>query len=285
MILSSSRSTTVRLMILRERLEAFVQHDERINLIAKSNRGIVAALNEGIEMARGEYIARIDADDLCNNDRLAIQVSVMDRNPQLVALGSNLDAIIDQTAQSDAVHFRCRFPMRRSMLSILRADRASTTQALCCAQTNSDVSVALSSEGFCPAEDLDLWIRLAEVGEVADLAEPLLIRRLTLDGDCRPARWREQESIIRRVLIDAWERRDLAGEPVFPRVPPFSRAARYRQWSWFAVQDHQLPLANEYAKRALIQEPQTWRSWYTLSRSLFVSVRTALAGHMTAPHT
>ncbi|NIN35662.1 MAG: glycosyltransferase, partial [Gammaproteobacteria bacterium] len=38
--------------------------DSRIRLISRENRGLIATLNEGLELARGKYIARMDADDI-----------------------------------------------------------------------------------------------------------------------------------------------------------------------------------------------------------------------------
>jgi len=54
------------------------------------NMGRVIALNIGTSIARGKFIALLDADDVNAPDRFARQISVLENNPEIVALGSNL---------------------------------------------------------------------------------------------------------------------------------------------------------------------------------------------------
>ncbi|GMQ26642.1 hypothetical protein Aoki45_33250 [Algoriphagus sp. oki45] len=63
--------------------------DPRINLITrKTNKGYVSGLNEGIQMARGEFIARMDADDYSFPTRLEEQVKFLKENPDCGIVGS-----------------------------------------------------------------------------------------------------------------------------------------------------------------------------------------------------
>jgi glycosyltransferase involved in cell wall biosynthesis len=55
----------------------------------KSRKGIAYSLNRGIKHARGELVARMDADDLCEPDRLERQTSIFKSNPSLILCGSN----------------------------------------------------------------------------------------------------------------------------------------------------------------------------------------------------
>jgi GT2 family glycosyltransferase len=64
-------------------------HDSRIILLRNEhNRGLPSALNRGLSAARGEYVARIDADDLCEPQRLARQIEHMRAHPDIVILGT-----------------------------------------------------------------------------------------------------------------------------------------------------------------------------------------------------
>lgn len=64
-------------------------NDPRICLIHNDrNLGVVASLNRGLELARGEFIARMDADDISRPERLAVQVDFMDTNRQVGVCGS-----------------------------------------------------------------------------------------------------------------------------------------------------------------------------------------------------
>ncbi|MEE9339089.1 MAG: glycosyltransferase [Methylococcaceae bacterium] len=63
--------------------------DPRIRLLSnKNNIGLVASLNSGIDAARGRYIARMDADDICRLDRLEKQIGFLDSRPEYGLVGS-----------------------------------------------------------------------------------------------------------------------------------------------------------------------------------------------------
>ncbi len=64
-------------------------NDSRIKLLRQENRGLAFALNEGIKKARGKYIARMDADDICLPDRFQKQFDFLEHNPDYVVVGSN----------------------------------------------------------------------------------------------------------------------------------------------------------------------------------------------------
>jgi len=67
----------------------FSAADPRFRLLCLPHRGIVAALNDGVDACRGHYVARMDADDVCHPERLAAQRDAMERHPE-VALASCL---------------------------------------------------------------------------------------------------------------------------------------------------------------------------------------------------
>ena len=63
--------------------------DPRVRLISNArNLGLASSLNRGVGAARGEFIARLDADDIAMPDRLARQLAFMDANPHVALLGS-----------------------------------------------------------------------------------------------------------------------------------------------------------------------------------------------------
>lgn len=71
-----------------EIIEKYKAQDERIVLISRENRGLIASLNEGIEKARGKYIARMDADDISLPTRFEEQIRFMKENSSLGVCGS-----------------------------------------------------------------------------------------------------------------------------------------------------------------------------------------------------
>ena len=68
----------------------FAERDARFTVVSKPHRGLVAALNTGIEHCRAAIVARMDADDLMHRHRLVAQLHLLDVEPQLVAVGCHV---------------------------------------------------------------------------------------------------------------------------------------------------------------------------------------------------
>lgn len=132
--------------------------DPRIRILANAkNLGLVESLNRGLTDARGIFIARLDADDLCRQDRLAQQIQFLRGNPAVPLIGSDA-RLIDANGRwcgrwrtggsADLVRWDCGFrtPFAHSS-AMFRRD------------------VILNRFGGyrnCRAcEDLDLWGRVA----------------------------------------------------------------------------------------------------------------------------
>lgn len=75
-----------------EVLGDYESRDPRVRVIRKPNGGQVSALNLGISQARGDYIARLDADDMMYPTRLEKQVAFLDAHPSVGLVGSQVDA-------------------------------------------------------------------------------------------------------------------------------------------------------------------------------------------------
>jgi len=76
-----------------EVLDRFEQNDERIRLVHQENRGLLTSTNRGLDMARGEYIARMDGDDINHPERFERQVAFLEDNPEIGILGTQADKI------------------------------------------------------------------------------------------------------------------------------------------------------------------------------------------------
>ena len=69
----------------------FAQLDARVRPIHKAeNQGLVSALNLGLDLARGEYIARMDADDISLPERLEKQITYLRVHPEVGVIGSRI---------------------------------------------------------------------------------------------------------------------------------------------------------------------------------------------------
>lgn len=148
-------------------------HDPRIRLIRNEvNIGLARSFNRGLEVARGEYIARMDADDLSFLDRLAIQVDYLEAHPQVGVLGSNVE-IIDGCGE---------------VLEILRvpSEDGALRWTLCFYNPIVHPSVMIRRElvnkvgGYNENSlscDYDLWCRLSDLTRLANLQDVLLSLR------------------------------------------------------------------------------------------------------------
>ena len=80
-------STDGSLAVLRRH----ATRDTRVRVIEAGQVGLVAALNLGLAAATGRYLARMDADDLAEPDRLAVQLAHLRAHPEIGVLGTAYD--------------------------------------------------------------------------------------------------------------------------------------------------------------------------------------------------
>lgn len=152
-------------------LQRFHRRDARVRVYHQENKGLVESLNRGISLARGKYIARMDADDISVRDRLIWQVVAMEKRPALGAIGGAIE-LIDWSGKVVGVH---RFPPRNSEI---RTKLFQGDCVLCHPATMIRSDVLMSCGGYrrvvVDAEDYDLWLRIAEHSELANLKVPIL---------------------------------------------------------------------------------------------------------------
>lgn len=159
-------------------IERYANQDPRIRLVRQTNAGIAPTLNRGLEMARGEWAAIMHADDMMLANRLERQSAFIAQNPDL-AVASSLAYYVNDR---DEVIGRCRSPyVDRSQVG--KAIDRNCMIAFCHPATAVRRSAVLAAGGyrqeFWPAEDADLWTRLAEAGcSIAVQPEYLLNYRI-----------------------------------------------------------------------------------------------------------
>lgn len=74
----------------REIASRFAREDARVRLVEREHRGIVAALQAGLEVCRAPLVARFDADDLMSRLRLELQGRALAASPELTAVGCHV---------------------------------------------------------------------------------------------------------------------------------------------------------------------------------------------------
>jgi glycosyltransferase involved in cell wall biosynthesis len=75
-------------------LEGFAARDERVRVLRnETNQGVIRTLNRGVAEARGELVARMDADDVAAPTRIERQVEVLASRPEIDLVGTGIEAI------------------------------------------------------------------------------------------------------------------------------------------------------------------------------------------------
>lgn len=139
--------------------------DARFRIITQANRGLVASLNRGIAEARGSLIARIDSDDIAEPGRLEAQVEFMRAHPKVAVVGSAI-RIIDQDGVPGK---RLGYPCKPSDVAADMARGCALAHSAVMMRRDVVQAVGGYRESFRHAEDYDLWLRLAEKHELANL--------------------------------------------------------------------------------------------------------------------
>ncbi|HBG06012.1 MAG: hypothetical protein A2075_15615 [Geobacteraceae bacterium GWC2_58_44] len=136
------------------------------------NLGLIASLNTGIDLARGRYIARMDADDISAPIRLARQLEYLEQHPG-VGVCSTWATFIDEQGSELAV---LKTPVGRELRPLFW--RPSPLVHAAAMVRTSILREHRYSPDFAHAEDYELWLRLYDVTSFHNLAEPLYaIRR------------------------------------------------------------------------------------------------------------
>lgn len=129
--------------------------DKRIHMVSRENRGLVYSLNQGIELARGEFIARMDADDISSPDRFSKQLALL-HNEKADIVGSSFEAFDDTSERQLTIYsppindidikrsFFVRNPLGHGSIIVKK----------------SVIEEVGAYKNVGPAEDYDLWLRM-----------------------------------------------------------------------------------------------------------------------------
>lgn len=165
-------STDASLSLLRN----LQKLDGRIIIISRRNTGIVGALNDGLAIAKGEFIARMDGDDIAHPNRFERQLQFMETHPECVALGS-ATVLIDSMGGTIG-EYRPPECHDAIVAQLLTGNGAALVHPSVLFRKSALLDISGYDPAWCKAEDLDLFFRIAEKGQLANLNEDLLKYRL-----------------------------------------------------------------------------------------------------------
>ena len=211
-------------------IEERFRTDPRIVAIRHDRLGLVAALNSGLAASRGQFIARLDADDLARPQRLERQNEYLESHPEIGLLGSWAEKINEQ----GLVVGTLRPPAEKRKLSRLLARTNPFLHSSIMMRKAILETAGAYRAAFDGAEDYDLWIRISEVAGVANLPEYLLQYRVHPDSVTHTARVRQLFSA--RLARQAAEGRQSSGrDPTSALIaPPDWHAREFADASTFS---------------------------------------------------
>ena len=157
-------------------LKDFQKRDERVKIISRKNKGLVTSLNEGISMAQGEYIARMDSDDFSKPSRLEKQFGYMKEN-SLVVCGTWAEGI-----DSTGVKIKdMNYPSKISEIRLFTLLHNPFIHSSVMFRKDIFEKVEGYKKFFKHIEDYELWTRIVFKYKTGNVAETLLQYRFHED--------------------------------------------------------------------------------------------------------
>lgn len=251
-----------------EILDRLAAEDCRVRVFHRDNAGICAASNFAIAKARADMIARMDSDDLAHPERLGRQLAYLREN-DLACAGTYIE-FIDHKGR-----------LLTTIKSPLENDAIQETlmRGHCCIWHSSSMFTRAAfdaaggyDEDFDCSVDMDLWLRMGEVGPLGNLPECLQQYRMHL-GSVSARKRRRQRDLGREACERAARRRGVACKftahedwrPGDDRVSRFTYALRF---GWWAFNSGEQSTAAVYGMKAIGLHPWSLGGWRLLGSAL-----------------
>jgi glycosyltransferase involved in cell wall biosynthesis len=249
-------------------LQKYASQDRRLTIVQIPHGGIVDAANAGLDAARAPLIARADADDISMPERFAKQVQYMAEHPEVVCLGSRMwlmepyGSIIDQS----------HHPLTHEEIDreLLRGSGWAMPQPVAMLRKDAVTKVGGYRKEYLWSEDLDLFLRMAEVGRMANLPD-LLLKYRSHAGSTNHRLPHVQFELSRKCIVETYRRRGLPVPADLDLMSPFENKPidKYLLWAWAALREKNVRGARLNALKAVREKPlysQSWRAMYCALR-------------------
>lgn len=152
-------------------------NDPRIRIINnEKNIGLTKSLNKGLKMAESEYIARMDADDVSMPERLEKEVLFLGHNKNIALVGTYYYMINEKGKILDTIKPSTKSEeIKCNLLNGNQFGHVSVMFRVECIK-----EVGYYREELGPVEDYDLWLRISDRYNIANIPEPLYKWRLNI---------------------------------------------------------------------------------------------------------
>lgn len=160
----------------------------------EQNIGLIATLNKGIDLCRGEYIARMDADDVSEKDRFKTQIDYLEHNKGYAFCGSDAKIIDENNVETGKIlNLRANDYLQINLLFSVPFIHPSVMVRSEILKNN------FFDADYKHAEDYDLWCRIADKHKVANVGSYLLKYRWH-NSNVSVVNSEEQEQIKNKII-------------------------------------------------------------------------------------
>lgn len=251
-----------------EILAEYAKRDSRVRSVRIPHGGIVDAANAGLEAARCELIARADADDLYMPDRLEKQVKYLAEHPECVAVGARM--MIVEPYGSPIRESDHKLTHEEIEADLLKGFGWAMPQPVTMLRKSVAMKVGAYRHDYPWSEDLDLFLRMAEAGRLANMPD-ILCKYRNHPGSTNWNKYKIQLANKPKMIKEAYERRGrtMPANIEFKTAWEQPLAERYTFWTWVALKDKNVHGARRHAFNAVKAAPfssATWKAAYCALR-------------------
>ena len=182
-------------------VDSLARRDKRIRVVHRRHAGVSASCNLGILLARCEFIARLDGDDLCVEDRLETQLAFLEDHPSVAVLGGDMMAM----AQDGRPVRRVTYEPDSAALHLDVMHGNPLAHPTVMMRRSTVMKVGGYRRVFDYAEDYDLWLRASEHADLANL--PKILVHYRMHGESTTSRHFMRQALHAEVARLAAQRR------------------------------------------------------------------------------
>ncbi len=157
----------------KEICKSLSRKDDRIIFLDNAHRGLTVSLNKALEIAKGKFVARQDADDISLPERFEKQINWFLKDERRVLCGTNCKILDQNNIYKNNKSLKFTNNGIKKKLKYSNCFVHSSIMFL----KNSAQNLGNYDENLEYAQDYDLWWKLTTIGEVGNLYEKLLILR------------------------------------------------------------------------------------------------------------
>jgi len=258
-------STDSSLEILRE----YEQSDKRVRVVTQGNTGVAGARNRALSEVCAALVASLDADDIAENNWLKLLFEFMNKNPDCVVAGCR---IVSMDEDGALISNEMQALSEDEIEEVLLRGRGGIVNSGCIMR----IDAVRKAGGYDPdlpvGEDVDLFLKLGEMGRLANLPDRLLRVRRNFDSTC----WVNVDEHVKcgeKIVRAAYIRRGLPLEEIHisrpPAVTPYDEMVR---WSMLACYDGFMGTAWKYVWKVVKAKPMMVKSWKAMGRVVAYAV-------------